>query len=60
MLASIKDLSSVIKRGTFYSVRVELIKDTVKVFFGERYLEEKFYFSYNLKNIKNQIYLWKN
>lgn len=49
ILANVRDLSSIIKRNVFYTVRMRLEKDNVYVFFNERYKEEKFYFSYNLK-----------
>ena len=47
ILVTVSDDSSLIKRGVYYTLRVSVIKDEMKVFLKERDKQEKFYFSYN-------------
>jgi hypothetical protein len=57
VLVSVSDESSLIKRGVFYTLRVSVIKDEMKVYLSERDKEEKFYFSYNFSGGINKTNL---
>jgi hypothetical protein len=49
LLASVEDENTVIKRGVYYTLKMRVVSDELIVFFNERNQEEKFFFSYNLR-----------
>jgi hypothetical protein len=50
ILATLSKTNETIKRETFYTVKLKVIKDNFSVYFNERGKEEKFYFSFNLRS----------
>jgi hypothetical protein len=49
VLAQIQDIGANLIRDVFYTVKVSVMKDIIKVYFNKRNEEEKFYFSVDLK-----------
>jgi len=49
VLAQIQDIGGILKRGKFYSVKIEVIKNQVKVYFNERGQNPKFFVGTNLQ-----------
>jgi len=49
ILAQIQDIGAILKRGRFYTVKMELIKNDFRLYFTERGQNERYFFSTHLQ-----------